>query len=383
MYFQPYLQPYKGKTTRHDCPSCKTKLSFTLYLNGNTHEPIHRTVGKCNRESKCGYHYTPKQYFMDNPELKSTQHSLNTTNADIRSTPSPLERAGVRSLSPSLRGGWVGSIPFSFVEKSASYKSNFVRFLCEFLTTEQITFIGDNYALGATKNKEVIFWQIDIAGKVRTGKIMQYNPATGKRLKHESGAIDWVHNKLKKIKTLPEDFNLQQCFFGEHLLTLYPDKSVAIVESEKSALIASALIPNMIWLAAGNINGLSIEKCKVLKHRNVILYPDLGAYEKWKEKAKILNSELPSLQGEGSGVRFKITVSTLLEDEATDTDRSNGLDIADYMIEEMKAPLSLRRGVGGEVITQIQSRFTQELEQMIGTNRALLILIDKLQLVQI
>jgi len=241
-----------------------------------------------------------------------------------------------------------------------------------------MTFIGDKYALGATKNKEVIFWQIDITGKVRTGKIMQYNPATGKRLKHESGAIDWVHNKLKKSGVLPEDFNLQQCFFGEHLLTLYPDKSVAIVESEKSALIASALIPNMIWLAAGNINGLSIEKCKVLKHRNVILYPDLGAYEKWKEKAKLLNSELPSPQGEGlgvrSGVRFKITVSNLLEDEATDTDRSNGLDIADYMIEEMKTKTSQ---------TQIQSHFTHELEQMIGTNPALLILIDKLQLVQI
>ena len=364
-----YLQPYKGKSTRFKCPSCGRNQSFTLYLDGNTHEPIHRTVGKCNRESKCGYHYTPKQYFMENPNLSPSlrggwvgSHYSNTTNTDIRSAPSPLERAGVRS------------IPFSYVEKSASYKSNFVRFLCEFLTTEQMNFIGDNYALGATKNKEVIFWQIDSTGKVRTGKIMQYNPTTGKRLKHESGAIDWVHNKLKKTGALPQDFNLQQCFFGEHLLTLYPDKSVAIVESEKSAIIASALIPNMIWLAAGNINGLSVEKCKVLKNRNVILYPDLGAFEKWKDKAKILNSELPSLHGEGSGVSFKITVSTLLEDEATDTDRTNGLDIADYIIEEMKTKSSQ---------TQIQSRFTNELEQMIITNPALLILIDKLQLVQI
>jgi hypothetical protein len=358
MYAQSYLQKYKGKSTRHDCPLCKTKLSFTLYLNGNTHEPIHRTVGKCNRESKCGYHYTPKQYFMDNPLSPSPleragvrQHSLNTTNAQIRSTPSPLERVG-------------GEVSFSYVEKSASYKSNFVRFLCEFLTTEQMTFIGDNYALGATKNKEVIFWQIDINGKVRTGKIMQYNPITGKRLKHESGAIDWVHNKLKKIGTLPENFNLQQCFFGEHLLTLYPDKSVAIVESEKSALIASALIPNMIWLAAGNINGLSVDKCKVLKNRNVILYPDLGAFEKWSLKAEELQEQC----------NCKMTVSTLLENEAIEADRANGFDIADYIIEEMKT---------NTIQTQIKSRFGHELEQMIATNPVLLILIDKLELVQI
>ena len=138
-------------------------------------------------------------------------------------------------------------------------------------------------------------------GKVRTGKIMQYNPETGRRLKHESGAIDWVHNKLKKSGKLLEDFNLQQCFFGEHLLTIYPNKPVAIVESEKSALIASCIFPDLIWLAAGNLNGLSVEKCQVLKGPVVILYSDLGAFEKWNEKAKKLNFSSP--QGERSGVR--------------------------------------------------------------------------------
>ena len=355
-----YLQPYKGKSTRHDCPSCKAKLSFTQYLDGNTHKPIHDIVGKCNRESKCGYHYTPKQFFMDNPEkLPSTFQG---------------EGSGVRFLKPPLAGGLVGSIPFSFVESSASYKSNFVRFLCEFLSVEQIKQAGESYALGASKNKEVIFWQIDITGKVRTGKIMQYNPETGRRIKHESGAIDWVHNKLKKTGALPEDFNLQQCFFGEHLLTLYPDKSVAIVESEKSAIIASALIPNMIWIAAGNINGLSVEKCKVLKNRTVILYPDLGAYEKWKEKAQMLNSLSPSPHGEGSGVRFKITVSTLLEDEATDTDRSNGLDIADYIIAELTSK---------KTTSEIQKSFSPILQTMIDKNEALSILINGLQLEEI
>ena len=71
-----------------------------------------------------------------------------------------------------------------------------MRFLCEIFTDEQIQAIGENYALGATKTSEVIFWQIDIQGKVRTGKIMQYNPDSGRRLKHESGVIperleDW------------------------------------------------------------------------------------------------------------------------------------------------------------------------------------------------
>ena len=368
MYTPPYLQPYKGNASRFTCPSCETKLSFTLYLDGNTNEPINAKVGKCNRESKCGYHYTPKQFFIDNPLA-----------------PSPLERAGVRSLSPPLWGGWVGShasseisnqiikkvspqpagtIPFSYVQRSASYKSNFVRFLFDFLTDKQIEEVYQNYALGATKNKEVIFWQIDIHGKVRTGKIMQYNPTTGRRIKHESGAIDWVHNKLKKAGTLPEDFNLQQCFFGEHLLKIYPQKPVAIVESEKSAIIASAVIPDSIWIAAGQLNGLSIEKAKVLKGRKVTLFPDLGGYKKWSIKAEEIKQS----------VKCEIKVSTILEDIATETQRSEGLDIADYIIEELKAKTKT------EII---KSRFSEELQSMIEENPALLILIDRLELEEV
>jgi hypothetical protein len=343
MYSQPYLQPYKGKDTRHDCPSCEAKLSFTQYLDGNTHKPIHDNVGKCNRESKCGYHYTPKQYFMDNPSSRTDEACL-VSKLKFIEPPRPF-----------------GTIPFNYVQSSSSYKSNFVRFLCEFLTVEQMTLIGENYALGATKSKEVIFWQIDITGKVRTGKIMQYNPATGRRIKHESGAIDWVHNKLKQKKQLPEDFNLQQCFFGEHLLKINPDKYVAIVKSEKSAIIASCIVPDMVWLAAGNLNGLSVEKCQALKGRDVMLYPDLGAFEKWSLKAVEIRKQC----------KCKVTVSTLLEDEATDTDRANGLDIADFITAELKSK---------KTTPEIQSFFSPTLQSMIEKNKALSILINGLQL---
>jgi len=258
----------------------------------------------------------------------------------------------------------VGSIPFAYVQKSTSFRCNFVRFLCEILTDEQIHSIGENYALGATKNKEVIFWQIDMKGKVHTDKIMQYNPETGRRLKHESGAIDWVHNKLKKSGTLPEDYNLQQCFFGEHLLKIYPDKKVAIVESEKSAIIASCIFPDLVWLAAGNLNGLSLEKCQVLKGRNVTLFPDLGAFEKWSEKT----SEIKKKHN------CKVNISTLLEDEATVSDRANGFDIADFIITEFKS---------NKTVPEIQSCFSHTLQVMIDKNKALFVLINGLQLEEV
>lgn len=339
------------------CPECGTKESFTLYLDGNTHQPIDKKVGKCNRESKCGYHYTPKQFFSDNPQLNKTTSQA----CDLHYSQSFVVKQQI-SLP-------IGNISFSYVERSASYQSNFVRFLCEFLTTEQISSIGDKYALGATRNKEIIFWQIDIKGKVHTGKIMQYNPLTGKRIKHESGAIDWVHNKLKKACTLPEDYNLQQCFFGEHLLGLHPEAIVCIVESEKSALISAAIFPEQVWLATGGIGNLSIEKCQVLKGRNVILYPDLNAYNKWLDKAIEIEKQCGC----------NISVSTLLEDIATPEAKVQGLDVADYMIYQLK---NKRQEIVTDT-TQVQSCYTPELQSMIETNSSLLTLINKLNLLEI
>jgi hypothetical protein len=228
MYKLPYLQKYKGKSTRFKCPSCGRMQSFTLYLDGNTHEPIHRTVGRCNREIKCGYHYTPKQYFTDNPLAPSLSPPLRGGwegfRVGVRSSP-PLRGgrvgSGVRSCTSKLQTvncklptSLVGTIPFPYLKNSLSLASNFVSFLQNHFSENQINTVFEKYLLGATKNKEVIFWQIDIAGKIRTGKIMQYNPETGKRIKHQNGAINWVHNKLKKSRLLSEDYNLQQCFFG-------------------------------------------------------------------------------------------------------------------------------------------------------------------------
>ena len=386
MYAKPYLQKYKGKATRHTCPECGQKDSFTLYLDGDTHQPIHPKVGICNRAIKCGYHYPPKQYFLDNPTAIGTDAIHSVSNHQPHSVsnhqphsisntlPSPHgEGSGVRSLP-------IGTMPFSLVERSASYQSNFVRFLCEFLTEDQMKHMGDNYALGATKNKEVIFWQIDTKGRVRTGKIMQYNPETGRRIKHESGAIDWVHNKLKRSGALPEDFNLQQCFFGEHLLKVYPDATVCIVESEKSALISAAVLTDCIWLATGGLNNLTVDKCEILRGRTVVLYPDLNAYDKWIEiAARIRNS-----------IEVDISVSTLLEDIATPEAKAQGLDLADFLINQLKDKNSNGTSTSAEpkpnpeptIPPSAPARFTPELEAMIERNPAALTLIDKLDLIE-
>jgi hypothetical protein len=66
-------------------------------------------------------------------------------------------------------------------------------------------------------------------------------------------------------------------------------------------------------------------------------------------------------------------VSTILEDISTLEVKSRGLDVADFLI----AQLRLKKKEQAPVY---QSRFTLELQSMIDKKPALLILIDKLKL---
>ncbi len=421
LYKKPYFQPYKGKSTRHTCPACKDTYSFTLYLDGNTDQPIHPTVGKCNHENKCGYHYTPRQYFNDHPENKNKQSQKRPTSKQSTSQ-QPKKQQPSSSQLPSRQltrpqqiqiqhplqpaestpnkkiSTKISHIPYAYVKRSASYNSNFVQFLCNYFPKDKIEKAVEDYALGATKNKEVIFWQIDINGKIRTGKIMQYNPKTGKRVRNNTGAINWVHNKLKKSNPAYANFNLRQCYFGEHLLRLYPDKPLAIVEAEKTAVITSMVIPQYNWLAAGNLNGLNVEKSKVFENRDIVLYPDAGCYDKWSKKRTKIKSQIPC----------QMAISGLIEYHATPQQIQAGYDIADYIIQQLKANKTydqqqsrdqmqpqakqqsppLQSGQPPQPQTEDSAElhnstpFSPTLREMVNINPSLLTLINEFQLIE-
>ena len=173
------------------------------------------------------------------------------------------------------------------------------------------------------KRSAAAFWQVDINGNIRCCKVIPYGK-NGRRRKDITPPATWAHSLLD-IK----DFTLVQCFFGEHLLknTFLP---VAICESEKTAILGSIYMPNMIWLACGGADGMGGEnelndKCEVLRSRVVILFPDLKKPNAkkvidWNKKAKQLSKICTC------------SVSTLIEQYATEQERQEGLDIGDYFI---------------------------------------------------
>lgn len=296
------LEPYKGMNTRYSCPSCQKRgKTFSLYIDSESGEFLHSTVGRCNREINCGHHYTPKQYFQDN------NISFDNPQPKVY-TPRPV----TNQLKP------VSFIPIEVFKASLkAHKTNhFVQYLIKLFGAEVASQLVSRYFIATSKhwNGATVFWQIDTQGKVRTGKIMLYSPTTGKRVKEPFNHISWVHKALRQ----PE-FELRQCLFGSHLL-IDKTKPIAIVESEKTAVIASVYLPQFIWLAAGSLTNLNTEKCNILKGRTVALFPDLNGFDKWNSKAK----ELSHLA--------IFTVSDLLERKATEPERQQGFDLADYLI---------------------------------------------------
>lgn len=250
---------------------------------------------------------------------------------------------------PDIKPDFINPI---YVVKSSSFNSSLVYYLCGLLSKATLNRVWGDYGVGATKNGSVIYWQIDTKGKVRTGKVMKYDPATGHRIKDGTG-VNWIHAILKKRGSLPETFHLVQCLFGEHLLTRFPDKDVALVESEKTALVGASVFPQYVWVATGGKSQMNVDKMKVLKGRRVIAFPDVDGFKEWSDKAKELARH---------GIR--INVSDVLERNATPDERERKIDIADWILEQLATT--------GEP--------TMKLERMIESNPAIGTLVEKLNL---
>ena len=71
MGYRYILEKYNGRASRYTCPRCGGRHEFTRYVDAVTGEALSPLVGKCNHESSCGYHYTPREWFSDNPEAES------------------------------------------------------------------------------------------------------------------------------------------------------------------------------------------------------------------------------------------------------------------------------------------------------------------------
>ena len=191
--YQYILEPYNGVKTRYCCPRCHNENVFSRYINSETGEYLGETVGRCNREINCGYHCPPKQYFQDekiSPERGPKKAKTNSL--IIPPEIKPYSLISIETFKNSLKEG-------NDIIRIAE-TNHFIRFLINQFGVQLTSEITGRYFVGTSNHWRgaTVFWQIDGTGKIRTGKIMLYDPSTGKRIKQPFSYINWAH-KTEKI----------------------------------------------------------------------------------------------------------------------------------------------------------------------------------------
>jgi hypothetical protein len=311
------LEPYRsGGSNRYRCPSCGKKREFTRYIDTETGRYLSHNVGMCNRRSECGYHYPPAEFFQDHPEHRVVDSVLRSSSV----------RRSARNQFDKPRE--FDTIPVAILKNSISNtRANaFFDFLNRTFGPERAVEARRRYYIGTWKDGRTVFWQVDKAGKIRTGKLMAYDAFTGKRRKNRDPS--WVHAELKSSLTNGNrTFSLSQCMFGEHLLGR-SSGPVAVVESEKTAIIMSIIHPGRVWLATGGCMNLKSESLRsiISNGREIALFPDSTQFQKWSAIADRL----------GRNMGMNVKVSDLLERSLSPEQIAKDIDLADVVISAMR-----------------------------------------------
>lgn len=308
------LEKYdRTKRNRYTCPACGHKREFTRYIDTVGSFIFPEYVGKCNRINNCAYHYTPSEFFRSNPEaleeLPNSSSSQSNTRAPQLSTFISKEISYIdkRIMNMSCAEHW-----YNF--------NTLFNYLTTKIGIQETARLFREYYIGTSKKwngAATVFWYVSIDGKIRTGKIMLYHN-NGHRVKEGYSRISWAHTELNL-----KNFNLELCFFGEHLLNQYPNKPVGIVESEKSAIICTAYIKDLVWIATGGKNGCLNSRYHILNGRKICLFPDTKAYDAWYIFYLKLKAE-----------NFSASISNLLEYQTSEEQWNSGIDIADILLKQ-------------------------------------------------
>lgn len=203
------------------------------------------------------------------------------------------------------------------------------------LTWEQMLHAACRYCLGATRQRGVIFWQIDREGCVHDGKVMYYREDCHRdKARHPTWVSTLLGRRYRWADT--ERMTTRHCWFGCHLLkeevrtkNLELRAEVAVVESEKSAFIMSEWCPEFVWLATGGLGNVQPEMFRPLRGHRVTMFPDTDpdgtAFRRWYEATQRVMQQ-PFWEGSPP-----IRVSPLLEQKATEEEKIQKIDLVDFL----------------------------------------------------
>lgn len=280
------------KNKKHECPACKKK-TFTRFVG------LPEIFGICDRVNNCGYSLTPTK---DNLQK-------NHIGTDFLKNYKPVLQE-VQYILPNATIA---------VKEKSLFDSNLHKFLLNNLKIKKEhlkkwNLYGDTlgYTTFLYYNEQGQFANYQKVAYKQNGKRVKNGDPEAENFKSLSFSLKQPADTTKRYK---------KPLYGLWQITeeRYLHKPIAIVESQKTAIIASYFYDDLCWIACDSANGLSLEKLATIAGREVWWISDA-------DKAGRENSSLRHL---------KETGANYLHIDLT-PDLADGSDIADLLVQGKK-----------------------------------------------
>ncbi len=288
-------------------------------------------IDRCKEKGISPNDYLAPAALADSYQSRSAWRQNNNQTNHNHQQPTPIQATTMQPFTTLPTANTIHRIDYKWVERfGQGQDSSFHRSVVAsgLLTAEELQAASEIFHLGTTKDKRVVYWQIDAEGRVRDGKLMAYDERCHrvKPGEHDTqSSVSWAGYEFTKCGLLDKDWEATHCLFGLHQLNSRPDDTVCIVEAEKTAVICSQKFKDCIWMAAGGLEQLSLDKLRPLVGRQVIVYPDTDpegeAFRKWYEITWRAMSEL----------EMDIAICDVLEKNATPEQKEAKIDLVDFI----------------------------------------------------
>lgn len=201
--------------------------------------------------------------------------------------------------------------------------------------------------VGTDDTGNCVFWYVDETQSLRTAKVVPYDSSTGKRRKGADSPIRWTNKDGStqhvdnlyglvtgtrddgslRIESFAADKGYSTCLYGAHFVgSTSADTPVLLVESEKSAIVASLFLsPAMVVVATGGASGLTVKKASILAGRDVFVL--LDADETGRSRTEQVVETLSLVGARATSEVDGVPLVDYLLPEAP-----KGYDIADYYL---------------------------------------------------
>lgn len=288
------------------------------YVYTDSLEVVADKYGRCDRQNNCDYHIHPNE---DKEFTPSHKVNPKPKPEEVQIYPEP-------------------SVTDLITKRTKSCTSNLHKYCKQLGITTAHMLIWGVYTDGTNSDKTVFIFRRQGDNKIVNLKWLKYKENGHRDKDFNSFSLKQPPHTPPKKATEPPIINKYFLgLFGEHLLGLDNSKTVCIVESEKTAVIAAFFYKDYDWVSCASANGLTDARIKVLHNRKVIWLCDA-------DKAGRGNSSINRAK--------KYLLNFHLADLFPD--RDDGYDLADAIIDGLRPDITPTQSFDKETISEQKLR---------------------------